>query len=142
MYPIGSIYISVNNTNPSALFGGEWEQINDRFLLAAGSTYAAGTTGGEATHQLTTSEMPSHNHAASTESAGAHTHTIGCDTDAAKGTYCSSVHGASTGAESFKGATNSAGAHTHTVTVGAVGGNAAHNNMPPYLAVYVWKRVA
>ena len=62
MYPVGSIYMSVNDTNPHDLFGGTWEQIKDRFLLAAGDTYAAGRTGGEAQHKLTVDEMPSHNH--------------------------------------------------------------------------------
>ena len=48
IYPIGSIYMSVNSTNPSELFGGEWERIQDRFLLASGSAYANGSTGGSA----------------------------------------------------------------------------------------------
>lgn len=47
-YPVGSIYMSVNSTNPSTLFGGSWERIQDTFLLASGSTYGAGTTGGSA----------------------------------------------------------------------------------------------
>ena len=58
MYPVGSIYMSVNNTNPSTLFGGTWSQIKDRFLLACGDTYSNGSTGGEATHTLTVNEMP------------------------------------------------------------------------------------
>ena len=48
IYPIGSIYISTSPTNPSTLFGGTWTQIEDRFLLSAGSTYSAGSTGGSA----------------------------------------------------------------------------------------------
>ena len=59
VYPVGSIYMSVNSTSPATLFGGTWTQIQDTFLLAAGSTYAAGATGGEATHTLTENEMPS-----------------------------------------------------------------------------------
>lgn len=62
IYPIGSIYMSVNNVNPSTVFGGTWEQIKDKFLLACGDTYNNGATGGEATHTLTSDEMPSHNH--------------------------------------------------------------------------------
>ena len=62
-YPVGSIYLSVNSTNPGTIFGGTWEQIKDRFLLACGSTYSNGSTGGEAKHTLTTNEMPSHSHA-------------------------------------------------------------------------------
>lgn len=50
VYPIGSIYISVNSTSPSTLFGGEWTQLKDRFLLGAGSTYIAGEKGGTTTH--------------------------------------------------------------------------------------------
>ena len=61
-YPIGAVYISFNSTNPGEIFGGTWEQINDKFLLSAGTSYAAGTQGGEATHILTTAEIPSHIH--------------------------------------------------------------------------------
>ena len=50
VYPVGSVYVSVNATNPSALFGGTWEQIKDRFLLSAGDTYKAGATGGGQAH--------------------------------------------------------------------------------------------
>ena len=67
MYPIGSIYLSVNNVNPGTIFDGTWEQIQDRFLLAAGSTYAGGATGGTASH--------THTSAAHTHTSAAHTHT-------------------------------------------------------------------
>lgn len=63
IYPVGSsIYMNVNSTSPSSLFGGTWAQIQDTFLLAAGSTYAASSVGGEAEHKLTTEEMPGHTH--------------------------------------------------------------------------------
>ena len=62
IYPIGSVYISVTSTNPKVLFGGEWTQIKDTFLLACGNSYANGATGGEAQHTLTVSEMPNHAH--------------------------------------------------------------------------------
>ena len=61
-YPVGAIYISTDATSPAGLFGGTWEQIKDTFFLAAGDTYAAGSTGGEATHTLSENEMPSHYH--------------------------------------------------------------------------------
>lgn len=61
-YPVGSIYMSVNSTNPGELFGGTWEQIQGRFLLGQGSGYSAGTVGGEADHALSDREMPSHRH--------------------------------------------------------------------------------
>ena len=62
MHPIGSYYLSDESTSPASLFGGTWEQIKDRFLVGAGNSYSVGATGGEATHTLTTSEMPSHSH--------------------------------------------------------------------------------
>ena len=95
VYPVGSIYMSVNSTNPSTFITGTtWVQLKDRFLLAAGDTYSAASTGGAASqsytpagsvgnHTLTVSEMPSHNHtftgsSATTSSSGsAHTHSVG-----------------------------------------------------------------
>ena len=110
-YPVGSIYMSVNSTSPSTLFGGTWQRIQDRFLIAAGSTYKAGGTGGEATHRLTIEEMPSHTHAL----------------------Y-----------EGRGGSTSSAVKESGNISAQTqpAGGNKPHNNMPPYLAVYVWKRAA
>lgn len=114
-----------------------------RVLLAQGSadwgTYNAGDTGGEATHTLTTNEMPSHNHSTSTNSAGEHTH----------GITCYRRNGADNGVSWFESKedattfyTQSSGSHTHTVTVNSTGGGAGHNNMQPYIAVYMWKRTA
>lgn len=120
-YPVGSIYMSVNSTNPKTLFGGTWVQIKDRFLLAAGTTYKAGATGGEAAHTLTESEMPSHNHAVYYPNAGAADHS-------APGNYPDGPSDSTYYA---------VGSYTSSA-----GGDRAHNNMPPYLAVYVWKRTA
>ena len=64
IYPVGSIYMSVNGTDPARLFGGAWERIKERFLLGAGDTHTAGSTGGEFEHKLTINEMPSHKHEA------------------------------------------------------------------------------
>ena len=75
IYPVGSIYMSVNNVNPSTMFGGTWQQIKDRFLLACGDTYANASTGGEASHELTANEMPSHNHSY-TKATGVDNHTL------------------------------------------------------------------
>ena len=69
-YPVGAIYISTVSTSPASLFGGTWEQLNDRFLLGAGDTYSAGSTGGEAEHTLTKAEMPNHSHTVTTWYAG------------------------------------------------------------------------
>ena len=169
IYPVGSIYISVNSTNPGALFGGTWEQIQEKFLLSAGDTHTAGTTGGEFTHTLTTAEMPVHNHTASSDSTGAHTHTRGTmeiygawnrfwsEYDGTAGAVqvtreevgwlghdVANVHGNADfyASRDWSGATSENGAHTHTITVNNNGSGSAHNNTPPYLAVYMWKRIA
>lgn len=61
-YPVGSLYWSSKQTDPSTLFGGRWERIKDVFILAAGDNFEAGSAGGKATHKLTIDEMPSHSH--------------------------------------------------------------------------------
>ena len=124
VYPVGAIYMSVNSTSPATLFGGEWEQLQNRFLLGAGSSYTAGNTGGEASHTLTTNEMPSH----------AHGFTVGgraIIVDATSSTLF--TNGFGTGSH-FNGKNVSSGTPSNT------GGGGAHNNMPPYLVVYMWKR--
>ena len=118
VYPIGSIYMSVNSTSPAAFFGGTWVQLKDRFLLGAGDTYANNTTGGEAEHILTINEIPSHDHK----------QRIGTG----NGTW-----GAGFGKVSGTSPTDLLNSYVY-----ATGGGQAHNNMPPYLTVYMWKRIA
>jgi len=159
IYPIGSVYITLNTANPSALFGGTWERIQDTFLLAAGTTYAAGSSGGEATHTLTTAETPAHTHDRGTmEIAGM----IRAYSEYNKGNSSFDTQGVS-GAFHFKtgtdtewpSSTNLASGSNDAVrnvlfnasrnwtgSTSSVGGGAAHNNMPPYLTVYMWKRTA
>lgn len=120
IYPVGAVYISANSTSPASLFGGTWESIGGRFLLGADATYAAGITGGEATHMLTVNEMPRHNHASG---HGYINVANGTDKQALANQYMS-------GDDYSGNSTN------------YKGGDAAHNNMPPYLAVYMWKRVS
>lgn len=204
IYPVGSIYMSMNNVNPRSIFGGTWEQIKDTFLLSAGDNYKAGAIGGEATHVLTTAEMPVHNHSYSgntgNQSAG-HTHSFSATTGTvssdhghsgttstngnhqhtlfersgvfAKGSSSTKSigydgshtgettspivaagnhnHSFSTGGISanhthgVSGTTGGASAgHTHKFSgnTGNAGSGSAHNNMPPYLCVYMWKRTA
>lgn len=62
IYPVGSVYINTTNIDPSEVFGGTWQPIKDKFLLASGDIYNNGAEGGEATHTLTTEELPSHTH--------------------------------------------------------------------------------
>lgn len=117
-YPVGAIYLSVTDANPASLFGGTWERIGGRFLLGADPTYAAGSTGGESAHTLTVDEMPRHNHE------------IGNLNSNGKATPFMTVQ-----AQEKKGL----GGNVQTMYAG---GGKAHNNLPPYLAVYMWKRTA
>ena len=119
VYPVGSIYMSLSSTDPKTLFGGTWERLKDRFLLAAGDSYSAGAIGGEATHTLTKDEMPSHNHYAAVSG--------GTDSYGQNRTAISSFAIKTQG-------------YSDSSTIFATGGGDAHNNMPPYLAVYMWKR--
>jgi len=140
VYPVGAIYMSVSATNPTNLFGGTWEQIMDRFLLASGNSYGAGTTGGEANHTLTINEIPAHNH--TTTSDGAHYHTGRYRNGYTLGGNNYLLRRISS-EDNYTGdaqVTYSGGGHGHNIS--NTGGNGAHNNMPPYLAVYVWKRVS
>ena len=136
LYPKGAIYISTVATNPSVLFGfGVWEQIEDVFLLGAGSAYTAGSTGGESTHTLTVQEMPVHSH-----TVNAHSHAIGLDNDTTIGTYGWSLHINQNG-NSVTGAQKTVTSGTSSPNTNTIGGGVAHNNMPPYLTVYMWKRI-
>ena len=220
-FPIGYIYLSVSNVNPSTYFGGTWEQIKDVFLLSAGTTYAAGSTGGASTVTLTTSQIPSHTHGLNnhTHSVGAHSHGLNSHThtysksatatdshtltvdEIPSHSHSISVAGtrldsnldgifraqvytptsggnfwniglARTGVGSHDAgitATGGGKGHTHSITLSstntgaaagstanssafntggnsgnttATGNGSSHNNMPPYLVVYMWKRTA
>lgn len=142
IYKIGDIYITTNSENPADRFGGQWEQIQDKFLLCAGSTYSAGITGGSASHThttgnhtLTVNEIPSHMH------YGLYDATNGQERYQSYGT--GDTHTANVGGmgitrwnEHFRtGYSGGSGAHNH-------GDTGSSSNMPPYLAVYVWKRIA
>lgn len=144
IYPVGAIYISTNSTSPATLFGGTWTQIKDTFLLAAGSTYSAGTTGGAATVKLETTHLPSHSHTGTTNTDGTHVHdstAYGWMIDGV-GNARSEISTGSSGFGSDIRIRNNNSQHSHSFTTNSTGGNTAHNNMPPYLAVYVWKRTA
>ena len=144
LYPVGSIYMSTENTSPASMFGGTWEQIKDCFLWATGDTTSitytqngvsvtrsltAGSRAGELTHKLTVNEMPSH------------THNLRSVTDNSPITRWAT----STGGDNYVGVI----ASNNTYNYGSkliynedTGGSQAHNNMPPYLAVYCWKRIS
>ena len=115
-----------------AIYGGtSWTKIEGRFLLGTSSSYAVNATGGEATHKLTTPEMPSHNHAFT---SGGHAMCIYTNADPANQHSWGYVAGQNTGWY--------INANKNVADITYNGGNAAHNNMPPYKAVYIWERTA
>lgn len=117
IYPVGSLFINTSTVNPNVLFTGtKWERIKDTFLLAAGDKYELGATGGDEEVTLTVAQMPQHRHKIGTRSV----YTGG-------GSY--NAH------TSSDDATGSSAANCEYV-----GGSQPHNNMPPYLSVYVWQR--
>ena len=218
VYPVGSIYMSAVNVSPASFLGGTWQAIEQgRMLMAAGSSWQAGTTGGAVYHTLTVQEMPAHDHSATETAAGGHTH--GASTGAAgahshsgstnnagdhahtrgsmniTGTFDGNVDDdnkggksgafyttgrpiygangddmggvigfdasrswtgwtstngnhshwlsiASAGAHTHSVAIAAAGAHTHAITIGKTGSGAAFSILPPYVAVYMWRRTA
>lgn len=119
-YPVGSIYLSVDATSPAAKFGGTWTPIENLFLYPVPTNTAAGLQGGEASHTLTVAEMPSHTHK----------------------TYMAyGDHGAGPNIPIYERSTNRCDGYATLPDTSAVGGNTAHNNMPPYLTMYAWYRV-
>ena len=153
VYPVGSIYMSTNHTSPALLFGGTWERIKSRFLLGADSdpyydeygnayntqpTYNEQSEGGEATHKLTVDEMPYHRHG---QRIGRKT-TQGISWSAPMLSYSNSTKSI-TGVDTYgNGDSYTASSYREQTSTEYVGDSAAHNNMPPYLAVFVWKRTA
>jgi hypothetical protein len=114
IYPVGSIYMSYSHNDPAKLFGGTWVRITNRFLWACDADGDIGVVGGEKTHTLTVNELPQHNHGGTYTNAGtARTHAWLASGGSAMG--------------------------YDTVNTGS---GAAHNNMPPYIHVSVWRRTA
>lgn len=124
-YPVGSIYISTNATSPATLFGGQWDEIHGAFLFANSALHKAGEIGGEEEHTLTAQEMPAHYH----------------------DVYAGNPSGDDSSPSGYSGWSNVNDLTDKTYWVKAsktstAGSGAAHNNMPPYLSVYMWERVS
>ena len=170
-YPVGSIYMSVVETNPAELFGGTWEAMPGRVLIGAGVSdfdinYVAGTRGGSRSRTLTSSNIPKHTHTVEIQNTAAtHKHRNGVYDEAAPGNGpLSSNYGAikmyptasqkvmsadgetfSKNTQLYMGYTSETSAiHTHDVTVGYYGAKdpTEISVMQPYLVVYMWKRTA
>jgi hypothetical protein len=135
-HPIGSYYWSSEATNPNSLFGGIWEQIKDQFILAAGDSYAVGDIGGEAAHMLTESELPKLYGNITMHSS--ENNAVGSNWWNPTGVFSSSsTHSTYTAPSSG----NSNATSISSITFRA-GGGQTHNNMPPYLVAYCWRRTA
>lgn len=133
IYPVGSIYMSVNSTGPELLFGGTWVSLEGRFLLGCNSTYTVESTGGEATHKLVNNELPKLSGSAR----------MGWSDASAAGIMLQSysgIFGATSGTAYYNTGSRS-GTYNTNLTIN-FGNDQPHNNMPPYLAVYMWKRTA
>lgn len=124
-YPIGSIYISTNATSPATLFGGNWDEIHGAFLFANSALHKAGEIGGEEEHVLKEKEIPIHYH---DEYVG---------NDGGDGSVPEGYYGFTSIAYTSKNTYWAKGSKTSEA-----GGGQAHNNMPPYLSVYMWQRVS
>lgn len=153
VYPVGSIYMSVNSTNPSTLFGGTWERLEGRFLIGAGTNmrtntnatfgslgvgepdFANGETGGQYYHKLGIDEMPEHNHDTNDWALVVNKNAVNIETDLG-GQPIVGVKPTNI-VPNLRATKNEDGNAT-----GNAGGGKAHSNMPPYLAVYMWKRTA
>ncbi|NBJ64226.1 pilus assembly protein [bacterium c-19] len=154
LYPVGSIYMSVKNTNPSTYFGGTWVAWGTGRVPVGVNTNDTNfatveKTGGASTVTLTTAQIPSHTHAKgtlATASAGGHTHDLknqktSWGTSGGNRVLIDATSGYS--AVSNK-TTTSAGSHSHTISgsTAATGSGSAHSNLQPYITCYMWKRTA
>lgn len=125
-HPVGSVYITISSSfNPANQWGGTWSKIAEgQCLIQAGSTYALGSAGGETTHQLTFDEMPKHSHGL-----------YGADLRSGNQTTTKATF-------TYKDAGQSTSYISGILGTELNGADKAHNNMPPYLAVNIWKRTA
>ena len=130
VYPVGSIYMSVNSVNPSTIFGGTWERWGEGRVPVGvyepDSDFSeAGLIGGEKTHKLTTGEMPSHKHSLNNDGGN-----IG-------------YYDGSNGSYRYSTGWNPQSTRTDiSISSGSTGGSQAHNNLQPYITCYMWKRTA
>lgn len=164
VYPVGSLYTSFNSTSPANIVGGTWVQIQNCFLMAAGSSYAIGTSGGSATHThtsaahthttaghaLTVNEMPSHKHGVSSYVSGWEGWSKG-NIGAYFLHYSAFENSDATTRNVYRGSsgnyqvTNTGGGASHShgntgsTTPGATG---ASSSLPPYKTIYMWQRTA
>ena len=169
VYPVGSIYITKDSTNPGTTWPGTtWtREAQGRCIIGIGTGYTTvGATGGSSTVTLDATQIPSHTHtipnhthtfSGTTRDSGWHSHSISAN-------YTSNVNHAhyghdsvcATGINENNNAGNpiisGAGTHSHSYSgttssnnggnTGSTGRGGSHNNMQPYIVMYIWRRTA
>ena len=140
VYPVNSIYMSVNSTSPATLFGGTWVQLKDRFLLGAGDTYSNNSTGGSTQH--------SHNYALQ---FGGYYRSVSLESNPQGGLISYATDGTETVTTAVSVGSytapinNNATTSNKEVSMGhyrSTANTSYTSNLPPYLTVYIWKRTA
>lgn len=131
IYPVGSIYMSMNSISPATLFGGSWTKIENRFLFACSDTHPKGETGGSETVTLSQSQMPSHSHYEQLDFEGFGVRNVASSPGTGEGPGK---------VITFDNTGNSK--QEYYIQTQVSGGGQAHENMPPYFAVYMWYRTA
>ena len=147
LYPVGALYLSTAAADPGTVLGGTWQRIEDRFLLAAGAAYAAGTTGGQAQCTLTEQQLPPHTHAVRGFTGAEelrHDHGVPniANGGSGSGAYAESWSGGSGSRDLRTDTVSSTHNHSLDLTSQSAGGGQAIDLLPPYLAVYVWQRIS
>lgn len=135
VYPVGSIYLSVNSTSPATLFGGTWERLGGRFLLGADDACPAGSTGGEADVTLTKEQLPTVEGSLDFRGLSSDANIVVGDGEV----FTYTANGGPTWSNSISSVGTAIPCDRITMRFG---GSQPHNNLPPYLAVYIWKRTA
>lgn len=148
VYPVGAIFQSTSNTSPASLFGGSWEQIQNRFLYGSGGSYGVGNTGGEESHVLSMNEMPSHNHGWTSlvgDIYGGDTRVLpengrvsGIFSRQDMGDDHFEIQRANGLGSNVTPDIHLDASHQHNWE----GSGWAHNNMPPYYVCNIWRRTA
>ncbi len=135
-HPVGSLYWSKDSADPGTLFGGTWERIKDKFILAAGDAHASGEIGGEESHTLTENELPKISGSAALHGAENGSFIAGNSGAFKNGTVNANIF------KTYGDSSKHTGANSYRSLDLQFGGNQSHNNMPPYLALYCWIRTA
>ena len=139
IYPVGSIYMSTNSVDPGTIYGGTWERIKGKFLIGADDTYTAGNTGGEASHVLTRDEIP--NYSIGSMATVVPMNHNNWTNGGVQATNLGSAYNDKPGVQAGTGSSITHGTQ-YGWNISTNGGGRAHNNLPPYLAVFMWERKA